>query len=137
LIQKYLAKDLILPCETASKVIIPAVRAYIARELVITHELKQERVAEILGITQSAVSKYASRTRGNNLRIDDIQEAKPMLAKLVMLAIDDENFSRNHFLEKFCETCRTIRKTGVMCPLCKKANGDPGIRECNFCMQQV
>ena len=128
---------MILPCETASKVVIPAVRAYIARELVVTHDLKQERVARILGITQSAVSKYASRTRGNILKIDDIQEAKPMLTELVMLAASDEEFSRNRFLQKFCETCKTIRKTGVMCPLCKKANAGTEFEECRFCLEQV
>jgi hypothetical protein len=125
----------ILPCETAAKVIIPAIRAYIARELVVTYDLKQEDVAEILGITQSAVSKYASHVRGNILKVDDIQEAKPMLAELVTLAASDKKFSRNFFLQKFCETCKTIRKTGRMCLLCRKANASVDIQECSFCMQ--
>jgi len=126
---------MILPCETASIIIIPALRAYVARELVVTHELKQDEVAEILGITQSAVSKYASRVRGNILKIEDVQEAKPMLAELVTLAVSDKKFSRNYFLQKFCDTCKTIRKTGLMCPLCKKANASISVEECSFCMQ--
>ena len=126
---------MILPCETAAKIIIPAIRAYVARELVVTHELKQDEVAEILGITQSAVSKYASRVRGNILKIEDVQEAKPMLAELVTLAVSDKKFSRNYFLQKFCDTCKTIRKTGLMCPLCKKANASISVEECSFCMQ--
>jgi predicted transcriptional regulator len=125
----------ILPCETAAKVIIPAIRAYVARELVVTYDLKQEDVAKKLGITQSAVSKYASRTRGNILRIDGIQEARPLLAELVALAANDKEFSRNFFLQKFCETCKTIRQTGLMCPLCRKANASIDIQECSFCIQ--
>jgi predicted transcriptional regulator len=128
-------ENLILPCETAAKVVIPAIRAYIARELVVTHDLKQEDVAKILGITQSAVSKYASRTRGNILQIDDIQKIQPLLAELVTLAASDKEFSRNFFLQKFCETCKIIRRTGLMCPLCKKANASINVRECSFCMQ--
>lgn len=126
---------MILPCETAAKVIIPAIRAYIARELVVTYDLKQEDVAEILGITQSAVSKYASRVRGNILQVDGIKEVQPMLTELVTLAASDRKFSRNFFLQKFCETCKTIRKTGLMCPLCKKANASVDTQECSFCLQ--
>lgn len=126
---------MILPCETAAKVIIPAIRAYIARELVVTYDLKQENVAEILGITQSAVSKYASRVRGNILQVDGIKEVQPLLTELVTLAVSDREFSRNFFLQKFCETCKTIRKTGLMCPLCRKANAGVDTQECSFCLQ--
>jgi len=126
---------LILPCETAAKVIIPAIRAYVARELVVTYDLKQEDVAKILGITQSAVSKYTSRTRGNILQVDGIQKVQPLLAELVTLAASDKTFSRNAYLEKFCEACKTIRKTGLLCPLCKKVNTSMNIQECTFCMQ--
>lgn len=126
---------MILPCETAAKVIIPAIRAYIARELVVTYDLKQENVAEILGITQSAVSKYASRVRGNILQVDGIKEVQPLLTELVTLAVSDREFSRNFFLQKFCETCKTIRKTGLMCPLCRKANASVDTQECSFCLQ--
>jgi predicted transcriptional regulator len=126
---------LILPCETAAKVIIPAIRAYIARELVVTYDLKQEDVAKKLGITQSAVSKYASRSRGNILHVDGIKEAQTLLTELVTLVASDKEFSRNFFLEKFCETCKTIRQTGQLCPLCKKANTNVNIQECSFCLQ--
>ena len=123
-----------LPCETSVKVVIPAIRAYIARELVETYDLKQEDVAKILCITQSAVSKYTSRTRGNILRIDGVQEVQPLLTELVTMVANDEKFSRNLYLEKFCEACKTIRRTGLMCPLCKKANVSEEIQECSFCM---
>jgi len=125
----------ILPCETAAKVIIPAIRAHIARELVVTYRFKQEEVAAILGITQSAVSKYASRTRGNIFQIDSIKEVKPMLADLVTIAANEKKLARDAYLEKFCETCKTIRETGLMCPLCKKANASVDIQGCSFCMQ--
>lgn len=126
---------MILPCETAAKIIIPAIRAHVARELVVTYDLKQEEVAKILGITQSAVSKYASRTRGNILQVDGIQKVQPLLAELVTLAASDKEFSRNFFLQKFCETCKTVRQTGLMCPLCKKANASIDIQACSFCLQ--
>ena len=126
---------MILPCETAAKVIIPAIRAHIARELVVTYDLKQQDVAKILGITQSAVSKYASRTRGNILQVNGIQKVQPLLAELVTLAAKDREFSRDFFLQKFCEACKTIRQTGLMCPLCRKADVSIDNQECSFCLQ--
>lgn len=127
-------ETLILPCETAAKVIIPAIRAYIARELIETYELKQDEVAKILGITQSAVSKYASHVRGSILRIDGIREIEPLLTGMVTLAATEKDFSRKEFLEKFCQTCQAVRRTGLMCPLCKKADVSIEIQGCSFCL---
>jgi predicted transcriptional regulator len=129
-----IGETLILPCETAAKVIIPAIRAHIAKELVETQELKQDEVARILGITQSAVSKYTRHVRGSVLRIDNIEEARPLLAELVTLATNNKEFSKNEFLEKFCEACKAVRQTGVMCPLCKKANASIDVQGCSFCL---
>jgi len=127
-------ETLILPCETAAKVIIPAIRAHIARELIETYELKQDEVAKILGITQSAVSKYTSHVRGSVLRIDGIKEIEPLLTGMVTLAATEKELSRKEFLAIFCQTCQAVRKTGLMCPLCKKADVSIEIQECSFCL---
>src|SRR3989442_8511655 len=55
---------LIIPCEIASKSVIPALRAMVARELIEEYGLKQEQVAVRLGVTQAAVSKYRHQVRG-------------------------------------------------------------------------
>jgi predicted transcriptional regulator len=127
---------LILPCETAAKIVIPAIRAYVAKELVETYELKQDEVAKILGITQSAVSKYTSGNRGSILKVDDVKEARPLLTELVTFAANEKEVSRKELLEKFCETCKTIRRTGVMCPLCKKADVSIEAEGCSFCLER-
>ena len=125
---------MILPCETAAKVVIPAIRAHVARELVQSYELKQDKVAKILGITQSAVSKYTSGTRGNVLKIEDIREIQPLLAEIVAL-VADGNASRKDLFEKFCKTCQAVRKTGLICPLCEKADESVKVQGCNFCLE--
>jgi hypothetical protein len=126
-------ETLIVPCETAAKVVIPAIRAHVARELVQSYELKQDKVAEILGITQSAVSKYTSGTRGNVLRIEDIKEIQPLLAEIVALVADGK-ISREILLEKFCQTCQAIRRTGSICPLCEKVDASIKNQGCSFCL---
>src|SRR5260370_23081970 len=54
---------LIIPCEVASKSVIPALRALVARELIEEYGLKQEQVATKLGETQAAVNKYQHQSR--------------------------------------------------------------------------
>lgn len=134
---KNMGETLILPCETASKVVIPAIRAYIARELVESYDLKQDEVAKILGMTQSAVSKYTSHSRGSLLRIDRIKEVQPLLAELVALTATEKDVSRKELLEKLCQTCQAVRKTGIMCPLCKKADESIKVQGCSYCLGEV
>jgi predicted transcriptional regulator len=55
-----------------------------AAELVEGHGLKQEDVAEILGISQSAVSRYASRTGGHTIRIGELKDVKPLIDKMTV-----------------------------------------------------
>jgi predicted transcriptional regulator len=47
------------PCENASRYVLPALRANVAR-LLAKNNYTQKSIAKILGITQPAVSKYLS-----------------------------------------------------------------------------
>jgi hypothetical protein len=76
---------LIAPCEVAVRSVVPAVRALMATELVEKHSLKQDEVAEILGISQSAVNRYVARTRGHIIRIRELKEIEPLINKMTAL----------------------------------------------------
>ena len=124
---------MIVPCEIAVKSVIPAVKALIAIQLVEKNGLKQEKVAEILGISQSAVSKYTRKVRGCAIKIDGIEEIEPLIKKMVGL-LENENYQRREFLKTFCQTCITIRKTGIMCQFCQKTEQKITMQECGFCL---
>jgi predicted transcriptional regulator len=47
------------PCENASKYVLPALRANVAK-LLVNSNYTQKKIANILGVTQPAVSKYLS-----------------------------------------------------------------------------
>jgi predicted transcriptional regulator len=126
---------LIIPCEIAVKSVIPAVKALIAKQLVEKHGLKQEKVAEILGISQSAVSKYTRKVRGCAIKIDGIEEIESLIEKMVGL-LENETYQRREFLKTFCQTCITIRKTGIMCQFCQETEQKITIEECGFCLNQ-
>ncbi len=65
---------LLLSCEIAVKSFATPLRAAVARELVLTHGLTQEEAAEMLGVTQAAISQYVSKSRGRILGIELLQE---------------------------------------------------------------
>lgn len=124
---------LILPCEIAVKSVVPAIKATLATELVQTYGFKQDHVAEVLGISQSAVSKYTRQVRGHLIEIGNIGEIKPLITDMIKLLVN-ANPKRTEFLGLFCQTCKTIREKGLMCQFCQKT--DPMITTdvCYFCL---
>jgi len=123
---------LILPCEVAVKSVVPAIKALMAIQLVEKHGLRQDEVAQILGVSQSAVSKYTSKTRGYIVKIDDIQDVQPLIDKMVVLLLAGA-YERQGFLAFFCNTCAVVRKRNAMCQFCQKADPKIEIEECHFC----
>lgn len=123
---------MILPCEVAVKSVIPAIRALMANELVEEHGLKQDQVAEILGVSQSAVSKYSRKVRGYAIRLDDVGEVQPLINEMIIL-LKNRTYQRTEFLKLFCRTCLAIRKTSLMCEFCQKSDPKIKIEECGFC----
>jgi predicted transcriptional regulator len=123
---------LILPCEIAVKSVIPAIKATLAKELVETYSLTQNQAAEILGISQSAVSKYTRQVRGHVIEIDDIQEIRPLISDMINLLVK-EHPRRAEFLKLFCKICMEIRAKGLMCQFCQETDPKIKMEECGFC----
>ena len=124
---------MILPCEIAVKSVIPAIKATLTKGLVETHHLKQNQVAEILGISQSAVSKYTRHVRGHVIKIDKVEEIQPLINRMMSLLVNG-NPKRADFLRLFCQTCTEIRKKGLMCQFCQKTDPQIKMEECRFCV---
>jgi predicted transcriptional regulator len=127
---------LILPCEVAVKSVIPAVRALIAKQLMEEQGLKQDQVAELLGISQSAVSKYSRRVRGHAVKVDGIVEIRPLIDNIIVLLLDGKR-QNPELLELFCQACLAIRRTSLMCVFCHKSDPEIKIEECRFCVSFV
>jgi len=126
---------MLIPCEIAVKTVMPAIRAGIARELVASYNLKQEDVAKMLGISQSAVSKYTRFVRGSVLKIDTIEEIQPILAEMATMLANGDGYFRNEFVEKFCQTCKIIRRKKLMCPFCENTEPIVKSQKCSFCLR--
>ena len=98
---------MLLPCEVAVRSLVPAIRSAIARELTQTYGLKQKDVASLLGVTQTAVSKYTRHVRGIVLKIEDIEEIQPTL-KEITVSLANGGMSKYELAVKFCVACEII-----------------------------
>jgi len=117
-------RRMLLPCEVAVKSVIPAIRSAIARELTQSYGLKQKEVAQLLGVTQTAVSKYTRHRRGAVLEVREVDDAQPVLKETVF-SLANGQMNKYELAEKLCIVCEIIRRRGLMCKLC--ALSDPTI----------
>ena len=132
---------MLLPSEVEAKIIIPALRSILAKKLSTEYALEEKVIANILGITQPAVSNYVRDIRGDKnfinkvLDIDeitskingvarDLATSKAQTPSAMSMLIELCDFIRNSLLiceahhlieldinEEICEQCRVILMT--------------------------
>jgi predicted transcriptional regulator len=127
---------LITPCEIAARSIIPAVKAMLAKELIEKQGLKQNEIAVLLGVSQSAISKYAGNIRGYTAKLDNLDELRTPLNNIMELLLTGATYERTEFRRLFCEACTAIRRTGLMCEYCRRSDPTIEISECNICLDK-
>jgi predicted transcriptional regulator len=125
-------KNMLLPCEVAVRSLVPALRSAIARELTQTHGLKQKDVARLLGVTQTAVSKYTRHVRGTVVKIEEVEEVQPTIKEIVV-SLANGGMSKYELVTKFCVACEIIRQKGLMCELCKLSDPTIDVEQCFVC----
>ena len=75
---------MLLPAEIESKTLIPALRAILAKKLAEDHNIREDEISKMLGVTQAAVSNYIRGTRGDPSLI-----AKLLAEKEVAIMINE------------------------------------------------
>jgi predicted transcriptional regulator len=107
---------MIVPCEMATKAIVPTIRAMVAKELSQSYKLKQSDIASLLGITQSAVSQYLGNIRGRALNVEGVKEVEIIVKDLASI-LKMKSSNQRHICHKCCEACRIIRERRILCQL--------------------
>lgn len=108
---------MLLPSEIESKLLIPAVRAILSKEMVIEKGLKEEEVARMLGITQAAVSNYLRGTRGDNELIAKLMSLSEIMSMIKEIS-NDLSTNRAYTaktLSKFIALCNYMRYSLIIC----------------------
>ncbi len=68
--------------ELLYRYVYPAIRRRLAEILYHEVKLKQEKIAEVLGVTQSAISRYIERQRGSTIDVTSIPYIDEKLREL-------------------------------------------------------
>jgi predicted transcriptional regulator len=118
-------------CETVAQVVLPTLRALIAKELIEKYKFTQQDAASKLGLTQSAISQYLRNLRGSKIKLleknKDINEQIEEFAKRIASGELDSSKT----LVPFCKICKNIRKSKILCKIHKKAF--PELGNCDIC----
>ncbi len=101
-------------CILVVKYVLPALRAKVAKEL-IDRGYRVKDAAEMLGLTQAAVSQYISSKRGQKgIRlIEKSDEAVKVVSELVEKIIKGEATVEDE-VDYLCRVCEILRKEGVL-----------------------
>ncbi len=103
----------------------------VARELIEDYGMKQELVAERLGVTQAAVSKYRHQVRGEAIDLEAADEVRQISRDIASTLVGDP--SPLLVSRKFCQACTDIRALGLMCETCRKVDPTWDVEHCTIC----
>jgi len=92
-----------LPCEKTVRHILPAIRSELAREL-LRLDVSQKSISEKLGITQAAVSYYANKKRGHNVKLDS-----EVMKEIKNMAKEIYDGRETGIMGGMCYICKMIR----------------------------
>ncbi|MDK2891668.1 helix-turn-helix domain-containing protein [Methanohalophilus sp.] len=110
-------------CEIMVQRVLPAIRAEVARVMMVEFGCTQQQVAENLGLSRAAVSQYVSEKRGAD--IDFSEETLDLISIFASELLND--LTPKEKVKKMCEICKHVQKSGW---LYKNA---PGAEYCFLC----
>jgi len=98
--------------EVVTEELLPAIRSVMASRLQEEYGLNQYEIAEILEVTQPAVSQYLSQKRANQRIVKDLKD-DPQTGILLNDATDKAAKEEN-FTEELRQIITTVRDKGIM-----------------------
>ena len=118
-------------CEVIVTIILPAIRSIITKELLSKYHLTQKETADLLGLTQPAISQYYGESRGFKVKL---LEKQPKIMKMIddlTKDIASERIEPKEIQAKFCAICKTVRESKTICHLHEGIY--PSIAPCSEC----
>ena len=118
-------------CEIVVQVVIPALRALLAKDLMKEHGLTQQETAKKLAVTQAAISQYQSDLRG--YKVKTLEKNEKVMNEIKRLAFDlvKKDLNKIDASIRLCEICKIIRKEKLICALHKEACSS--LENCEIC----
>ncbi|MBN2202618.1 MAG: helix-turn-helix domain-containing protein [Candidatus Aenigmarchaeota archaeon] len=118
-------------CEIVAQIILPNIRALVAKELMEKYGFTQQAAAKKLGLTQSAISQYLRNLRGSQTNVLEKDEKISKLIEDFAGKLASGEMDSCKTVEAFCTLCKELRKSKILCKLHKDAF--PELENCNIC----
>ena len=126
---------MLLPAEIESKTLIPALRAILAKTLAEKHEIREDQISKMLGVTQAAVSNYIRGTRGDPELIKKLL-TENQVSEMIYEISDDLSSDRAYSpssLSKFIGLCNYIKSSLLICDIHHNLESDIDEAVCKEC----
>ena len=123
---------MLLPFEIIHRSAVPTIRYMVASKLIKEYNMTQNEAANILGVTQAAISNYYRRTRATVINFSDNKDICNFINELTVLLLKG-NSNRPEVVEKIVEICDYLRKEKLLCNFHKKMEPLYNSNECNAC----
>lgn len=123
------------PCEITVKILLPALRVLIAKELSETYGWTQTRIARKLGVTQAAVSGYLAQVESDVILPPFQVEELRALAKSITSEISMKRLTHTDLISNICKICLSLRRGGTICHAHKIKLHELEDERCSICMQ--
>jgi len=120
------------PCEVALKDLLPLLRAIVAKELK-ARGFSQAKIAEMIGVTQPAVSGYLKLKGGKSepLYLEEVIALSRWLAS----GLASGNLSSSEAVKGICTLCTNLKCQGSVCTLHRSRVPSLMAEGCDICIQ--
>ena len=119
-----------MPQEIEVRYILPAIRRELARTLIKDHKLSQKEAANILGLTEAAISQYQHSKRAKEVIFSEnvIDEIKKSAAKIL------SDKSKQKVIGEIYRISNLTTVRQVLCDLHRQQSKD--LATCNICFDE-
>jgi hypothetical protein len=121
-------------CEVVVSSILPAMRSLLTKDLLTTYHLTQKQAADLLGLTQPAISQYIIEARASKIKLLEKQPDVMKMIEELAYNIVNKNIKHKEIQLRFCKICKSIRQSRIICRLHEKMY--PQIAPCIKCPEE-
>ena len=102
------------------------------RRLVDRYGMTQQQAAQLLGITQPAVSKYVNNKRGVAIKLEGINHVDRAANRIAALLVSGKA-EQLQIMSKLNEVSMHVRKSRLMCDLHRRLEPGVNLGHCRIC----
>ncbi|MEE8239392.1 MAG: helix-turn-helix domain-containing protein [Nitrososphaerales archaeon] len=122
---------MLLPAEIETRTSVPALRAMVAKRLLGEYDLSQKEAAEVMGVTQAAISNYLRGTRGSAFTIGNDSRIDTLIQEVAEMMV--ERRAPSSIISKFSQACTLIRTERLLCDIHKQLEPSIDVESCHVC----